>query len=119
MHRLEKVFGAEHTYQLAAEHPSERDKESHEHLSRRILFGEDAGYERLLDWVHAGGQVEATLITEEFGYEADLERQPGECLPMFVITASGKLSVIDAERRSTPVAGDTVVALVDVEKEPV
>lgn len=117
VHRLEKVFGTANTYQYAADHDSDKERESHEHLSRRILFGEDATRDHLLDWIEAGGQIKATQITEEYDFDTYLERQPGECLPLFVISASGKLSVVDREHPARPGAGDTVIALVDVDTD--
>ena len=115
--RLGKVFGSQHVYQLAADHPTSSEQDAHEHLSGRLLFDGTTGHEALVDWMEAGGEIKATPITEEFPYAAFLERRGDHVLPLLVIRSTGRIQVLTGDQPPAPVAGDTLLALCDVDDE--
>jgi len=88
------------------------------HLRGRYLFGQEVTYEYLDRRFKSGALLKKTKLTEEFGFEAFLERYGSDAVPLFLITESDKLIIFTAENPPTPKAGHTLIALVTPVEEP-
>lgn len=125
-------FGQERVYGLQvhdAEQQPERLRIGGEFCGR-ALFGESISYSGLVERLHAGEEIRATRLSEDFGLD-DLQRQSGaRAVPLFAIDPRGRLQVFTAEQPPEPGADWTVIALQapkrqepdqrhDVEPEPV
>ncbi len=114
------TFGAAELYQLtptAEDEKQERDKFSMS-LHGRYLFGPEVTFGYLARRFALGAVIKKTKLTEEFDFEAFLERYGESTLPMFLITEAGNLVVFTAEKPPTPKPGQTLIALVDAQEEP-
>jgi len=107
-----ELFGSKECYRLSISTTgtSRRDP-SAEVLNGRVLFSEDATYDELDRRFAAGDVIKATTLSEEFTL-TDFEAQYPSALRMFVVDATGTLTVITAETPVTPTSGQTVIALV-------
>lgn len=77
-----------------------------------ILFGRDITYSSLIGLINNGWILRKTVLTDNFGYEKYLKFYNGHIVPMFAITASGKLQIFTADGTYTPHAGESVISLV-------
>ena len=107
-----ELFGRKESYRLSISSTgvSRRDP-SAEVLEGRTLFSEVATYRELDRRFAAGDIIKSTTLSAEFSYEKFLSQYP-TALPMFVLDATGKLSIVTNDLQSVPSAGQTVVALV-------
>ena len=60
-----------------------------------------------------GGAVKRTPLTEDFPLAKFVERYGEAAIPLFRITASGKLHVVHAGEPLTAEAGDSLISLVE------
>ena len=116
-----EVFDSSELYQLSTK--EEEQKHGKErvsiHLRGRYLFGKEVTYQYLDERFKAGALLKKTKLTEEFGFEAFLERYGSDTMPLFLITESEELIIFTAENPPTPKAGYTLIALVTpVESSP-
>jgi len=56
--------------------------------------------------------VKATPLGEEFGWDRFLEKYGAGAIPLFVVTAAGRLAVVSGDEKLEPGPGDTIVSLV-------
>lgn len=87
------------------------------HLHGRFLFGKDVTFATLTHRHYSGAVVKKTRLTEKFGFEEFLNRYGPTVVPLFLISEEGKLSVFTTDKKLEPVAGDTLLSLVDPEME--
>ena len=66
-----------------------------------------------------GAVVKTTTLTDAFTFQSFQAHSGAQAIPLFVITASGRLDVIPADETVEPRAGDTLISLVDRDAEPV
>lgn len=111
-----EVFGRNEVYLLPSEGAAPKKEMSGE-LRGRILFGREATYIELSRKLATGGAIKKTKLTEEFGYQALLDRYAGDVQPLFLVASSGKLTVVTLEVSPAPKAGDTVIFLTQTEPE--
>ena len=88
------------------------------HLRGRLLFSPEATYAEMTRRYQGGAQVKATPLTDTFDYEALQARYGERALPLFVVTESGGLRVVEASDMPRPKAGQYVVSLVAEIEEP-
>lgn len=110
------VFGRNQIFQLAPEEKQLPD-EALPHLRGRILFGEGITHmlltQRFLDdWV-----IKKTRLSENFVFDALKTHYAGNIIPMFLITAEGKLRIFSPDAQLNPQPGQTVISLVNSKKE--
>ena len=60
-----------------------------------------------------GWVIKATTISEEFTYNDYRTLYGSSAIPMFKVTPAGVLSVPTVDKPIEPIAGDTVIALVN------
>ena len=105
-----REFGSANVFQLApGRSNSERGRLGGERRGRS-LFGDDVTYMRLQTLVRSGATVKRTVLTEQFGLEAYLERYGSACVPLFV-QESKRIDVVAAGDPS-PETGSALFALV-------
>ncbi len=109
-------FGTENIYSINTEASSEKmEKKVAAEFRSRTLFSDVLTYDDLDARFRGGSKVKKTNITEEFTYENFFERNTvgnRPPLPLFLITAEGKLRIFAADAEITPKAGDQIIALI-------
>jgi len=78
----------------------------------RVLFDEELGYEDLEDHLHDGWVIKATNISNEFSFE-DYQTLYGSSAVGLCTLREGGMVVSTADSPVFPVAGDTVISLVN------
>jgi NhaP-type Na+/H+ or K+/H+ antiporter len=107
-------FGRSNVYQLppANEPKGRRQQSIPTHLRGRILFGDQATHEDVMQRFQSGSVFKRNRLTDEFHYGAFRERYP-EAVPLFLIRDAGNVSVMTAEAPPTPKPGQVLVSLVE------
>lgn len=108
------VFERSNVYQLAPEGANEggRLTEMPAHLQGRILFDTAATHAQITKRFAQGATIKRTGLTDEFGFDEFVEHYRGDALPLFVVTETGKVRVLDAQGKVPVKAGQTVISLV-------
>jgi len=108
------VFERSSVYQLAPESADEggRLAEMPQHLQGRILFDTAATHAEIARRFQQGASVKRTGLTDEFGFEKFLEHYREATLPLFVVSESGNLMMVEAEDKVPVKAGQTLISLV-------
>lgn len=114
LQRFKGYFETSSLYQVMPHKPKKAPEESHHNDRRwRTLFGSEADFAGLESRLHNGWVIKATSISEEFSY-ADYQTLYGSSIiPLFTVKPSGTLSVWTTDKLSEPIAGDTIVAIVN------
>ena len=109
------LFGRQHVYQLP---PNDRSSGRRASLADqhhgRQLFGEEWNEETIWNAYHAGHQIKATGLTEEFGFD-DFTQRYRDVKVLLVVESSKFLRIDTSDKPLTPSAGQTVIALVGPE----
>ncbi len=108
------VFERSHIYQLAPEASDDGGKlaEMPQHLQGRRLFDSAATYWEITRRFQQGATVKRTGLTDEFGFDDYLEHYRETALPLFVVSESGNVTVLDAKGKVRGKAGQTLISLV-------
>ena len=106
-----EAFGTSNVYQLTPEgyRGDNPDELSEEHLRGRSLFRDEVTYSSLEERFEAGAEVIATRLTEEYDFEALLERD-GDPLPLFLIR-DDTLEVFAGDDTLEPQPGDQIITV--------
>jgi NhaP-type Na+/H+ or K+/H+ antiporter len=111
--RFARIFGRGEVYQVAARG---RDADvAHRHLHGRWLFGESLTWEQLAARVRDGAVVKTTPITAEFTMESFRAHYGERAIPLFVLSASRRLTIVTADQPPRPGPGEILVSLVSAE----
>ena len=108
------VFERSNVYQLAPEGADEggRLTEMPAHLQGRILFDTVATHAEMTKRFAQGATIKRTGLTDEFGFDEFVEHYRGAALPLFVVTETRKVRVLEAQRKVPVKAGQTIISLV-------
>jgi NhaP-type Na+/H+ or K+/H+ antiporter len=117
VHRFLRVFGRGGVYQVPPRKRGEGATDAHRHLHGRWLFDEDLTQDDLARRVARGGVVKTTPLTEAFTIESFRQHYGDKAIPLFVVTASKRLTVVTAEQPVEPKPGDTLISLIEAEAE--
>ena len=118
--RFAPIFGRENIFQLVPEAVEPRNLDhpsSPRHVGGRYLFDGESTYSRLMARLYNGQHVKATPLTEQFGFDAFIEKHGREALPLFYEKPEGDVVPFVAEHETSPAAGHRVISLVR-EAEP-
>lgn len=113
--RLARDLGPNKVYQLKVHADEGRAVASGR---ARDAFGPQASYESMTAAMARGAEVRATLLTEEFGFEAMRARYPECFVPLFGIDPKGVPRAFAADSQFDPDAGWTVLAFVAPVQDP-
>lgn len=107
------VFERSNVYQLAPEGADEggRLTEMPAHLQGRILFDTVATHAEITKRFAQGATIKRTGLTDEFGFDEFVEHYRGAALPLFVVTETRKVRVLEAQRKVPVKAGQTLISL--------
>lgn len=107
------VFERSNVYQLAPEGADEggRLTEMPAHLQGRILFDTVATHAEMTKRFAQGATIKRTGLTDEFGFDEFVEHYRGAALPLFVVTETCKVRVLEAQRKVPVKAGQTLISL--------
>ncbi len=119
VHRFLRVFGRGEVYQVPPRKGGEGASDVHRHLHGRWLFDEELSYGELSRRVAAGAVTKTTPLTEEFTLESFREHYGKGAIPLFVVNASKRLTVVTAEQPVEAKPGDTLISLVDEQESGV
>jgi hypothetical protein len=111
LHFIE-LFGRAQVYQLPTRKNGVKDAVSH-HLRGRILFGEDYTYRELAAHFLAGKVIKKTAITHEFTYDRFRATYGDEIIPLFIVSGRGEVTIVTADAKVAPSAGQSIIALVN------
>lgn len=108
------VFERSNVYQLAPEGADEggRLTEMPAHLQGRILFDTVATHAEMTKRFAQGATIKRTGLTDEFGFDEFVEHYRGAALPLFVVTETRKVRVLEAQGKVPVKAGQTLISLV-------
>jgi NhaP-type Na+/H+ or K+/H+ antiporter/Trk K+ transport system NAD-binding subunit len=116
--RYIEVFGRGEVYQLPFDAPAEGRREAVPLEQRgRLLFGPEITFSNLTDRFWEDPVAKATLLTEEFDFEAFKEMHGESVLPVLLIREGGKVVPFTVEEPPTPKPGQTVISLAPRPKE--
>ena len=111
-HHYGRTLGRRNVYQVAPSENSQGIKGALPfHMTARVLFAQELTYSELQTRLDAGELIRGTRLTEEFDFDAYVERHAGHAQPLFVVTAEGRLAAFTDSSEPTPKSGDTVIAL--------
>ena len=104
-------FGLANVYQLrSGENATQRTDRSHR-MKGRPLFAEKFNSEAIDQMIEHGARVKRTQITEKFTFTEFKARYGEDVLPMFVLDAAGKLTVL-VHDSPEPGAGQVIIGLI-------
>ncbi len=82
------------------------------------LFGNEVTYARLASALANGAEIKTTTLSDEFNYDAYLEKYQDRVIPLFAISRKGNLRIFgDAENPPAPQPGWKIISLVMPEKD--
>lgn len=110
-----EVFSRAEVYQLPPRTGNGDGRElspAPQHLTGRILFGRTFNYRFLDEQLQRGAEIRAIPLTTEFTY-ADLQAEyGGRLIPLFVVSARKKLTILTTDNQVTPQPGQTIISMV-------
>ncbi len=108
--RMTRVFGRVGVYRLA-ERRNEGEGEHHEHEGR-VLSSTNATYRTITSiWAQNGG-VTVTPLSQEYTVADYVEELGDNAVPLFVLSETGKLTVVSPKQTITPQAGQKLISIV-------
>ena len=81
-------------------------------MNGRTLFGEGAYYESLEGVLEEGGSVKKTKLSDSFNWKSFRDQYGPDAVPLFVVSSSGKVNVVEDGETLSPSSGDRIIALV-------
>ena len=107
------MFDRSRLYQLAftAENTHAR-RGMTRNLMGRQLFGEGLTFSQLRDRYAAGARFKSTKLSDEFSYEKFVQTYGADSPLLCTLSADGTLSINTVDNPSSPVPGQTVIAMV-------
>ncbi len=116
LQRFKGYFETSKLYQLMPHKGKKPAEEPHGDRRWRQLFQNDADYAGLESRIMNNWVIKATSISDEFTMKDYRTLYGSSAIPMFKISPSGVLSVSTVDKPIEPVAGDTIIALVNPEE---
>lgn len=87
----------------------------HSESTGRVLFAEQLGHTEIEDHLHDGWVIKATNISNEFSFEDYQILYGSSAIPLCTIR-EGVLIVSTVDAPASPIAGDTIISLVNPEE---
>ena len=111
-----EVFGRSEVYQLPPESVDEGEESrfSPLHLRGRFLFDPQANAAYLLRRLESGAVLKTTDLTDSFDFEEFKKLYGTDALPLFSISSSGQLRVLNSEDDNDLDSGQSLISLVDI-----
>jgi len=111
--RYRPELGREHVYMLrvmpeAAD--SEKQRVGPEHQGRR-LFGAQASHRQMSDLLSQGGDIRATPLTDQYGFDDLMHNSGAKALPLFAVDPKGRLRIFADGQDLEPERGWTLLCL--------
>ncbi len=104
-------FGLANVYQLrSGENATQRTDRSHR-MRGRPLFGESFNSEAIDRMIELGARAKRTPLTEKFPFAEFKARYGEDVLPMFVLDANGKMTVL-VQDSPEPGPGEVIIGLI-------
>ncbi len=110
-----ELFDRQELYQLLPDdgEVGRAENSSAQHLRGRYLFRKDVNHHFFVERHLTGAVVKATLLTDEFDFQAFRKTYGTNFLPLFLITETGRLLVFALDEELTPLPGQILIALID------
>ncbi len=116
LQRFKGYFESSKLFMLPTRRAKKSESESSTENRWRVLFSNDAVYESLENRIENGWVIKATTISDEFTYENYHTLYGSTAIPLFTITAAGNMTVSTVDKPVDPMAGETIIALVNPEE---
>lgn len=115
--RFAPVFGRDNVYQLTPERLVGKKKtDIAEEIRAHYLWGFGINYRYLNDLFKSGARIVTTVLSEDFDYEAYVEKHKSGFIPLFVV-ARGQIDVVTAESEVSPAPGSKIISIIEYQKE--
>jgi NhaP-type Na+/H+ or K+/H+ antiporter len=82
------------------------------HFMGRVLFKDDLTYDAIQQWLQKGYNVKQTPLTQQFNYEAYMDRYAGNAIPLMSVRSESVVKVYCASDAPKPEPGAKLIALV-------
>lgn len=116
--RYQREFGLAGIYLLPEEKSGSGEKSTGEDSTpRKILFAEDATYNRLNEMLSKEAKIHSTKLTESFDFDDYYKRYYRRALPLFAIDTKGAIHIFTTSHTIKPTAGWTLLGLIEPEKK--
>ena len=110
--RFGELLGRSEVFQLpVSSKESEEGSAFFSRLHGRFLFSSKANYDHLNVLFRQKGHLHKFPMTEAYGYKEFTEEYQDNALPLFIMTKTGEMKMMTAEKPPTPQAGHSLVAL--------
>lgn len=73
------------------------------------LFRDDVNFKILEEFFAHGARFKTTTLSEDYDWSVFLEKHPRDALPLFCISANGRVNVFNSKNPPAPKAGDSVI----------
>ena len=110
--RYRSEFGSANIYSLQVTSEKEGDTKTGKPPAGKIAFGTDVSFTHLSTLLAEGAEIRSTRLSEEFGFDEYFEKYGQHAVPLFAISARGKLHVYAAGTELNPSAGWTIISLI-------
>lgn len=119
MHYSE-IFGRGEVYQLAPKTShTEKEEGVPRELRGRVLFNADCTFDALNKWFNKGAQIQTTVLTSTFNFEAFEKHHGKNAIPLFYANNNRNWQPITADAPPTPQVGQTLIWMIlDPDKKP-
>jgi NhaP-type Na+/H+ or K+/H+ antiporter len=108
--RMSRLFGRAAVYQIAPKRAT--SEESAIKPAGRLLSGDDTAYARLAGLWSRGGGVITTRLSSAYTLDAFREDHGEAAVPLLLVSAGGRLTVLSPDQQLPPARGATLVSLV-------
>lgn len=113
--RFAGIFGRENIFQLVPEAVDAQDlhhPSSPRHVGGRYLFDGESTYGRLMARLYHGQHIKSTRLTDQFDFNAFVDKHGREALPLFYEEPDGDVVPFVAEQDAAPEVGHRLISLV-------
>lgn len=93
------------------------ERRASRHLAGNQLFGKDITFSSLSALLAKGWSTRATNLTDTFTYNSYRKEYQKNIVPLFAVTANGKLEFFTAEKEVRPQPGWTIISLLPGQQE--
>ncbi|CBL44039.1 Sodium/hydrogen exchanger family protein [gamma proteobacterium HdN1] len=114
--RYRMEFGTQNIYTLTETVGTDEKMTTNDRYKGRFLFHDDMTYDLLAGPLARGAVLRQTNLTSEFGFDQYISQPSRIITPLFAIDPSHRLCIFTSENKFRPVAGWSVIGLVEDRK---
>ncbi len=100
------------TVQTASETELSDARKASPHLAGKALFGREITFSGLSALLAKGWKIRSTGLTDSFTFESYAQQYENRFVPLFAVSARGKLEIFTPEKEVHPLPGWTIISLI-------